>query len=435
MTSPPGIMVVPLLGATAWLCLLASAPGDKGTSLDPVMEVRGQLWNTRVETFHQHFAGHGFQWLSAEKAALRSVNPSMTLFGESVGETIVRSQNGLINRVDVSIFNRGDRGLMRMAQFEDAWGRWQKHVTEQTGVKPEEPSSAKDSAVGLERVLWYTEDCAILLEASISRGGPEFLRLRLAPKPKGAFYLGNSTGRIRKQVFRGDLKRNVVRSDEGDVVIRGIPMVDQGPKGYCAVATAERVFRYYGLETDQHEMAQLASSSAAGGTGQGMMYEALKKASNGVQLRVFDIIKFDGKDFVDWIEAYNREAKKQGNDSSTLNLGRMRGLDQIYASLDPEIYREVKATRGNFFEGFEKDVMDHIDEGIPLMWGVYLGMFPEKDIPQARGGHMRLIIGYNRREKSIVYTDSWGAGHEAKQMPMDRAFAMTTGLYTVEPAR
>ena len=37
---------------------------------------------------------------------------------------------------------------------------------------------------------------------------------------------------------------NVERRENGDVVIRNIPMVDQGPKGYCVPATFERCMRY-----------------------------------------------------------------------------------------------------------------------------------------------------------------------------------------------
>jgi hypothetical protein len=43
-------------------------------------------------------------------------------------------------------------------------------------------------------------------------------------------------------------------------------MVDQGDKGYCVVASVERVMRYYGAAVDQHELAQVANSDAAIGT-------------------------------------------------------------------------------------------------------------------------------------------------------------------------
>ncbi len=46
---------------------------------------------------------------------------------------------------------------------------------------------------------------------------------------------------------------------------------------------------------------------------------------------------------------------------------------------------------------------------------------------------MRLIIGYNEKSDEIIYTDSWGAGHELKRLPFDHAWAMTTGYFTVAP--
>ena len=56
------------------------------------------------------------------------------------------------------------------------------------------------------------------------------------------------------------------------------------------------------------------------------------------------------------------------------------------------------------------------------------------EIPQAKGGHMRLIIGYNNKTNEIIYSDSWGAKHAMKRMPSDNAFPMTTGLYFMEPS-
>ena len=59
---------------------------------------------------------------------------------------------------------------------------------------------------------------------------------------------------------------HVEHSAGGDVKLRDLPMVDQGDKGYCVVASVERVMRYYGAAVDQHELAQVANSDAAIGT-------------------------------------------------------------------------------------------------------------------------------------------------------------------------
>jgi hypothetical protein len=78
-------------------------------------------------------------------------------------------------------------------------------------------------------------------------------------------------------------------------------------------------------------------------------------------------------------------------------------------------------------------VADVIEKGVPLMWSVQLGLFKEGDLPQSFGGHMRLIIGYNPKTSEVLFSDSWGAAHALKRMPMDEARTMTTGLYYIEP--
>ena len=94
------------------------------------------------------------------------------------------------------------------------------------------------------------------------------------------------------------------------------------------------------------------------------------------------------------------------------------------------------------YKKFMTGVKTQVDQGIPVFWGVTLGMFPEPGLPQAAGGHMRLIIGYVERKdqktkkteiKEILYTDSWGAGHELKRMPADWAFAITHDAFFLKP--
>lgn len=43
-----------------------------------------------------------------------------------------------------------------------------------------------------------------------------------------------------------------------------------------------------------------------------------------------------------------------------------------------------------FFTG---KIEEHIDQGIPVCWTLYMGKFKEKDTPQTWGGRMRPIIG------------------------------------------
>ena len=61
-------------------------------------------------------------------------------------------------------------------------------------------------------------------------------------------------------------KTRVERRPNGDVVLKDIPMVNQGPKGYCVPATWERVMRYMGVPADMYVLAMAGNSGAGGGT-------------------------------------------------------------------------------------------------------------------------------------------------------------------------
>ena len=103
--------------------------------------------------------------------------------------------------------------------------------------------------------------------------------------------------------------------------------------------------------------------------------------------------------------------------------------------MNGEVLRDAR-TKLNpaYMSKFERDIQAHIARGIPLLWSVSLGLLPETKLPaQTRGGHMRLIIGYNARTKEVYYSDTWGLGHELKKMPLADAWTMTDGLFTLEP--
>ena len=107
-------------------------------------------------------------------------------------------------------------------------------------------------------------------------------------------------------------------------------------------------------------------------------------------------------------------------------------MEFAYHKMDPETLKKARATRPAM-EKFNKIITGMIDTGVPVMWSVHLGLFKEGKLPQAGGGHMRLIIGYNDVTKEILYSDSWGLGHELKRMPADEAWTITSGLYGMEP--
>lgn len=329
-----------------------------------------------------------------------------------------------LSTVTVSLYNRGDDGEISAKEMEGRFDAWKKRIAE--GLKNPGEVYSQRSAVNLKGWMWKTEKSAWLLESSVSRGElgqtAEFIRLRLAPV--------DTAGAKAQVARRGSLTDRVVRKDNGDVYIDSVPMVDQGQKGYCAVATAERVARYYGLDVDQHEMAQLAQTSDSG-TSLSAMEEALKRVTGRLHVSTTKRFDYDINQFNEDVRDYNAAARRAEVSKYEPNPNVIDVSDLLH-SVKPEVFVAAKMKQSGF-KRFNAKIEEFINKGIPVVWSLQLGMFKEPGVPQSGGGHMRLIIGYNQKTGEILYSDSWGAGHELKRMPAGNGWAMTMALFTMAP--
>ena len=241
----------------------------------------------------------------------------------------------------------------------------------------------------------------------------------------------------------------MIRDPRGDVFIDNVPMVDQGQKGYCAAAASERVLRYYGVEVDEHEIGQAAGTSAEDGTSTKGMKDSVTAV--GKRYKLATVVSYGDfekpvneriESIVKEVANYNKAAKKLKKPEIADDVYITRNGNMVIynpmaadAAMDPEVLRDMKANgpQKSKFVKFLKDIHQQVDKGIPLFWGVTLGTYPEPEIPQSKGGHMRLIIGYNDKKKELLYTDTWGDGHELKRMPEDWAFAITHDAFFLKP--
>jgi len=97
--------------------------------------------------------------------------------------------------------------------------------------------------------------------------------MRIAPRDASG-PIASAIREHRGSVSLTQLAKNVEK-DGARVLIPGVPMVDQGPKGYCVVAASQRLFEYYGISCDQHQIAKIAGTDAKAGTNSKKMMEAL----------------------------------------------------------------------------------------------------------------------------------------------------------------
>ncbi len=132
---------------------------------------------------------------------------------------------------------------------------------------------------------------------------------------------------------------------------------------------------------------------------------------------------------------YNKAAKLEKKGELTLaqfTIGNMIDVAAMHEAMDAKVIYRMRQ-KDSRAKKFSAGIRQQVNAGVPVFWGVTLGIFPERGIPQARGGHMRLIIGYNDKKKEILYTDTWGEGHELKRMPEDWAFAITHDAFFLKP--
>lgn len=230
----------------------------------------------------------------------------------------------------------------------------------------------------------------------------------------------------------GNASARLFESDSGDVRIAGIPMVLQKGRSFCAPATMVRVLQYYGVEADQQTLADQAGCTEESGTDVENMLEVVAKICSDLKMQVDTIVGFDYDRHADKIAKYNKIAKAQGKRHLKLSE-RHIDLSSAFADADIGILRQTASPRE--LRRFANTVRKHINTESPLIWGIVLGIAPETDIaPYTRGGHLRLIIGYNDKTGEIVYSDPWGPKHAVKHMPIADAYAITMSMHALKPA-
>ena len=345
-----------------------------------------------------------FEWVSATKDRARfsrhmfsNTETNLTMFAGSikVEEAILEFVNGKAARATISFYNRGDSGDIEVKEFDRIFKVIGQNLSQVMKVAPKRQMGSSNAALPVTGWNWASPSGIALLEYNEyntpgKETKPEFLRLKIAA-PNQADW---SMGKLATGVQRMELLQRVKKTPDGDVYISGVPMVDQGQKGYCVAASCQRLFEYMRIPCDQHEMAKLVSIDAGSGADITTMQKSLSKIDGAFKVTFKPLV-------------------------------------------NPEQYYDRNRVRRVSQKEFISIVKEYADKGVPLLWGLILGQKPEiPPLPnggQISGGHMRMIIGYNMAKNQVIFTDSWGAGHELKRMALLDAYDVTMGLYSMAP--
>ncbi len=357
-----------------------------------------------------------YKWTTSAKDGVmltrnifRNTDTELLLFDDAVTpeEVTIEFRQGKAAKLTLTLLTRGNSGAAAAANFDTVFKATGRALGAMLQVQPTRTVPAGRSVAKIQGYLWTTPHTLALMEFNedAPKGNVEFLRVKMMPASSRAELL--NTGMLSSTITtksRTSLLSNVKRDAvSGDVYLTGVPMIDQGQKGYCVSASCARIFNYLGVKCDQDEIAEVVKSDAKNGTDPKVMYAALKKIDQEYKMRV--------------------KIVKLGSDV------RFEGL------LKSELERTRKAS-------LVKLIQDNVAAGEPLLWAVLLQsesplgivrpVFPGM---QQGSGHMRLIIGYNTKSGEILYTDSWGAGHELKRMSFALGEAITQAVFTIQPTQ
>lgn len=437
-----------LSGATA----ASAAPDTAATGvvcrLDTLLG-RADLWMLAAGDFGAAVPDGKFRWLDKQHSAAQGGRAVELRFLDlRIWDALVSFESNHIGRLELFFYNRGDAGDLNAKAFNGLLDKISAGLSNWTGVAAAAlPDLSGAARTKIQHVAWVKPPTRLELEWSVTKPHvqngkqieyrSEFIRLRVFPS--AAAVTNNPPARLLPShptaaSTAAELKTHIRSTDSGDVFLGDVPMVDQGEKGYCAAAVTERVMRYYGLDFDQHQAAQVAGTSARGGTKGDSLRDAFKRISqkNGLRFMLLED-ELEGRTIQRLITAYNHAAMLAHKSKVSLD-GANHELDALLSAMDPELLHQARTKTQSDLNRLKGDVVKNIDIGIPLIWDVYLGLVKEQFVtPQMHGGHLRMIIGYNKKTDEILYSDSWGAGHELKRLSLGDALTMTFGLYIVKP--
>ncbi len=338
----------------------------------------------------------------------RYLRPPLSLAGAPIYMLALRSEAGRIESVTVMFTNQGDHpafaqrdtggggsGFVSPAAiktFEAELLRDFKNVRQALATalpKAErEPTPAQRRSAPGQLALFTTGEHELLLHA---RPG-NLLALYIQPTERAA------APRLSDDQLRRRWKDQVTRRANGDVILDRIPMVDQGPKGYCVPATFERLLRYAGIRCDLYDLAALGGTSHGGGTNVTLMMENLERTVRQAGRRL--------------------EAIKIKPSPATLARYLDEGRPVLWSLSSTPDFNKLADT---YTRERPQDLAKL------TLWTKERRQLGSTLVNDPSAGHLCLITGYNRATGELAFSDSWGPDFAERWLPSTAMQAVSTG--------
>lgn len=390
-------------------------------------------WRATREEF---LDGHIDVWYSSDGEKELSVRKDLVrFFGYEICEDVVKFGEEGVERVEISVFNKGIAcSLIAESEAMEAIG-----VVSQRLVagKMTESSTSDERGKTIVRYEWSGTQPKVVATMGLTMiDGNRYVEYL-------NFEMSFADAVFTERESSTAVPDGHVRYANGDVYIEGVPMVNQGRKGYCVPATISRVLRYYGIDVDMHALALDMETDVGGGTEIGNGFPALDHVAAETGLIRVDYKKAERCDD-EYIGRYNLAAREAGKPELLIEdftveedqngrIVKLQHYDWLADAMEEEVKRSSRDYDTVGYARFRAGVTSSVLHGVPLLWSVER-LFPWDRKDESPGeGHMRLIVGYNLQTDEILYSDSWGSGHEFKRATFAEAWRETDFMSCLQP--
>jgi hypothetical protein len=383
-------------------------------AFDQPVWVDENLWDDSDEDLAKRLGWPQESRTSFDSSYRQYPGKGATALGTRPFSVVLYGTEGLASQISMVFANKGDveqlaeidssmsetqvdRELSRVARdFKKIIADDEKVIADRLTALLGEPVADRfgQGRTTTERVQrWDWNGHTILLAAPRA----EYVAVRVIPVSVAD---GEATERVSRSELKDKLGQRVERRENGDVILKDMPMVDQGPKGYCSPATWERVMRYVGIPADMYILAMAGSTSVGGGT-----------SSSNMMYGVSDVIRRNGRRIVTDGGRITTRSVARSIDQGLPMIWQMMVVDEVNESVTSRSLQRLSVTD----------------------WAAYQELLKPwrsaaRRIRKNEGGaHICMIIGYNDETKEIAISDSWGPEFSERWITEEEANMISNG--------